>query len=339
MGFIVYIRFFVGAKDTFPFKQFESLPDHLLEHEKRKIVREWYTEPANREMICHKRREVTELKAEWAAAHLARPGMNRDLPYDPPPEKFSETEDVYPDFSDVAVIEGWGGSEITERLPVARFASRGDAEAAQAALSVTMATALSRKNETDGITPCLTVVSETTLGPGLAAAESIRIESWSAPRDTATFAEVLVISCLADIQNTLKRIADEGPEPDARGRMTVAQANRKATMLVGELGRAFFDLSEREQAKKIGCHVKTWKLTEVYNEAKRTGRLQKPRKKGIGSPKVVSFTNRLEDTYGVGEKDGIANQVSADDELERLTREQEDDLRQERKPKARRRKA
>jgi hypothetical protein len=95
--------------------------------------------------------------------------------------------------------------------------------------------------------------------------------------------------------------AEEWPrKPSAashRAWMSVEEANRKAMQLVRGLARktVFFKLSLREQARRIGCHVDTWKKTELYRTAKKEGRLRKQKPRRAGGPrKVVTLSPTIE---------------------------------------------
>lgn len=110
---------------------------------------------------------------------------------------------------------------------------------------------------------------------------------------------------------------DEARPPKAR--MSVDKANRTAMGLTDtpEKRKKFFALSERKQAKRIGCSWETWSKTACFIDAVERGWLP-PRKKAIGNmgasrPSVVSLTPALEATVGVGEPEGILQQLVADE--------------------------
>src|SRR5262245_17696163 len=51
-----------------------------------------------------------------------------------------------------------------------------------------------------------------------------------------------------------------------RGRMTTEEANKAALRVAEKVGKDFFGLPERRQAILIGCHVQTWRKTELYRK-------------------------------------------------------------------------
>jgi hypothetical protein len=111
------------------------------------------------------------------------------------------------------------------------------------------------------------------------------------------------------------------PAEKARGkppRMLVASANEKAMELAKQFGSAFFVLSEREQARRIGCSPRTWTKTPFYERAKQTGarmRAQHDRPgKGVGAPSTVSYTRELDAVTGDGERDEVLKKLAAEQE-------------------------
>jgi hypothetical protein len=119
--------------------------------------------------------------------------------------------------------------------------------------------------------------------------------------------------------------APNGSGPAGQGkaskpRMKVAQANEKGKELVRQLGKILFTkLSERNQAKRIGCSWKTWTKTELYKQYRkmkeRTNR-KSAKGKRASSPPVVSLTDKLEDAIGEGEKDSVLKKLIADQEAD-----------------------
>jgi len=104
----------------------------------------------------------------------------------------------------------------------------------------------------------------------------------------------------------------------AAERMTVAEANEKARQLARKGKKAFFDLSEREQARRIGCSWATWRKTDLYRDAKKKGRLLRQRSKprAPGSPSVVSLTKGLEAVTAEGDRDEVLQQLIAEQEAD-----------------------
>jgi hypothetical protein len=124
-----------------------------------------------------------------------------------------------------------------------------------------------------------------------------------------------------------------------RTRMTVEEANTKAMRLAKQMKRAFFQLAQREQARRIGCSWATWHKTRFFAEAQKRGdrRPRRARGKNAAGPlPVSSFTRDLEAATGEGNRDEVLNQMIAREEtegeahakqqaLERLIAEQEAD--------------
>jgi hypothetical protein len=118
------------------------------------------------------------------------------------------------------------------------------------------------------------------------------------------------------------RDADVEPTIRARSRrMTVTEANRKAMDLATKMKAEFFSLSEREQARRIGCTWKTWSRTPFYPLAKRT----KAKDNGPGSPPTVSLTDTLRAVTGDGRPDEVLHNLIAEQEADREPSPLDDD--------------
>ena len=76
------------------------------------------------------------------------------------------------------------------------------------------------------------------------------------------------------------------------------------------MGAGFFKLSERAQAKEIGCHWGTWTRTEFFKTAERMRAPRAP--KNPSSPKTVSLTHELEAVTGEGGRDEVLNRLVAE---------------------------
>lgn len=77
-------------------------------------------------------------------------------------------------------------------------------------------------------------------------------------------------------------------DPASDGRQVcVGEANKRAMRLAKELRAAFFVLSDRKIAKRIGCHVDTWKKTAFYEKSK--NRLAGRRKAKRGQRKATGL--------------------------------------------------
>jgi hypothetical protein len=107
--------------------------------------------------------------------------------------------------------------------------------------------------------------------------------------------------------------------PDATGpakgkqRMTAEEANRKGMELARQLGKAFFVLSEREQAARIGCTWRTWSKTSIYKKARQQRRKQHPAR---GAPHAVSFSSAMEAVTGEGGREETLNKLVAEQEAD-----------------------
>jgi hypothetical protein len=122
---------------------------------------------------------------------------------------------------------------------------------------------------------------------------------------------------------TPEAVAPAAVPTPGRGRMTVEDANHKAKELAKQLGKAFFALSENEQAKKIGCSWTTWSRTELYKtarEMKDRSRLRGSAGRPPASPPVVSLTDNLEDVAVQGGRNPVLDSL-AEDELATLVAE------------------
>jgi hypothetical protein len=53
------------------------------------------------------------------------------------------------------------------------------------------------------------------------------------------------------------------------GRMTPEQANEKAARLARQMGSKFFLIRKSAQAEMIGCDLRTWKKTKLFQEAEK----------------------------------------------------------------------
>jgi hypothetical protein len=131
--------------------------------------------------------------------------------------------------------------------------------------------------------------------------------------------------------------ARELPRPR---RTTVAEANHKA-MDLAKKDRRFALLSEREQAKRIGCSWATWKKTTFYEKIQMRKAQQKREagRKGLASsPPVCSLTSEMDSTIGSGDKDEVLKQLMHEQEMDAELSPLDDDLPGSRPRKVRSRK-
>ena len=104
-------------------------------------------------------------------------------------------------------------------------------------------------------------------------------------------------------QQAVSGIACESSSPGRSGNarrrpgMSVEAANSNALALARCMGSQFFSLSWTAQARKIGCHLRTWKKTPFFKEAKKRGVV---RTKGA-RPRASSLTGNLESSLHTDE--------------------------------------
>jgi hypothetical protein len=98
-------------------------------------------------------------------------------------------------------------------------------------------------------------------------------------------------------------------------RMTVKEANDRATKLAQKWRKAFFAMSERQQANEIGCSWSTWKKTDFYSKAQ--AKRPQAKRSNLSSPKAISFTPALEAVEGEGSRDEVLNNLIAEQEADR----------------------
>jgi hypothetical protein len=99
------------------------------------------------------------------------------------------------------------------------------------------------------------------------------------------------------------------------GGMTVEQANQKAQVVAHKLRKAFFALSERQQAEMIGCHWKTWAKTPSYSTLKEKGLVSTEKKPS--PPKTESLTSGREAVIGEGDRDEVLKNLIAELEADK----------------------
>lgn len=104
-------------------------------------------------------------------------------------------------------------------------------------------------------------------------------------------------------------------ESEQTRRMTAEEANAKAMKLAHKMRTGFFALSERQQAKLIGCSWKTWRKTEFYPKAQAERPAGKRSK--TSSPKAESLTAGREAVTGEGDKDEVLQQLIAEQEADK----------------------
>jgi hypothetical protein len=119
-----------------------------------------------------------------------------------------------------------------------------------------------------------------------------------------------------EVQPVVTEITPKGRQ---FSRMTVAEANEEAMRLAKVQGKSFLFLSERQQAKQIGCSWETWTKTDFYKKAKeKKASIAARITKGgsSGSARVVGLTTNLETTIGKGDKDEVLKQLISESQTE-----------------------
>lgn len=109
------------------------------------------------------------------------------------------------------------------------------------------------------------------------------------------------------------------PAMPSRSRISVGEANIKASRLMRDKGRRFTRLSETKQADLIGCSWQTWSRTKLYRKLhpeKAKQNEQQMAGRGASSPNVESLTINREATLGEGQRNEVLNQLIADQEAE-----------------------
>jgi hypothetical protein len=146
-GYLVFVRFFLGYSESFPFERFLHVDDADIDGAVEALRREWWSDPANAARLRASRRELESRVREWNESGLARPGrsMGWGLPgraarpedADPAPDEARE-----PSFVEVAAEAGWGHPTalgdwrygISHRYPLRRYPTEEAARDAVAAL-------------------------------------------------------------------------------------------------------------------------------------------------------------------------------------------------------------
>jgi hypothetical protein len=148
LGHIVFVRFFLGYSEPFPFERFVHLNDNEIKGALEALRKEWLSEPANVRRLEASRLELEERQRTWSQSFLARPGRQSVVPGGlPSGVKVQPSQRGEPSFDEIASLAGWrllqmscGDSDhgITHRYPVAEFSTKEDADAAAEALRDTV---------------------------------------------------------------------------------------------------------------------------------------------------------------------------------------------------------
>lgn len=238
-GYVVFVRFFPGYTESFPFQRFANLNDDDIKGAVDALRKEWWKDPANRRQVQVSRKETEERVREWNQAALARPGVNRSLPWQEAPEGAGAPalRTGTPSLEEVAVVAGWGtpmASEdlpygISRRYPVALFKAKEDADAAAAALQERVAElaratwAQQTWSAEDGwlalANPRFGVVEEAQLSRATLATARERIQRVHGPAgEHQTLDEALLRFYLPKIGATLEQVRDAASAADGLGK-------------------------------------------------------------------------------------------------------------------------
>jgi hypothetical protein len=161
-----------------------------------------------------------------------------------------------------------------------------------------------------------------------AAPNYARFRSREAARDWFLAVDLPLPDELADLRPEKgSRLHRPTPDQaDLRPRMKVKEANEEAMKVAKQMGKAFFFLSERAQARRIGCHWKTWTRTPFFKKAKlKRARLlgQSSQGHAAGSPSTITLTSDLQAVTGEGERGEVMEQsIAREEALNRLIADQ-----------------
>jgi hypothetical protein len=109
------------------------------------------------------------------------------------------------------------------------------------------------------------------------------------------------------------------PKPAKRSHMSVDEASTAAMRLASKDGVGFLQMSDSAQAKRIGCHLKTWRRTQFYKTVlkRRAGMSQRAGKPPqSGARPAVSLTSKLEASVHDGERDEMLKKLVAEQEAD-----------------------
>jgi hypothetical protein len=201
-GYFVFVRFFLGYSETFPFERFIKLHDNDIADAVETLRKEWWSKPANRKQVEESRKALRKRQEEWSEGCLAVP-----LGSHPKPLDSNAGVEVYqvpsgtPDFEELAREAEWkttsfqaGCSGISRRYPVAFLGKKALADNLAGALQLRvaeLADAAYLKNHWDDETswlaqanPRFSVVPEEKLSGSEVTATKERIQRINDPAGT-----------------------------------------------------------------------------------------------------------------------------------------------------------
>jgi hypothetical protein len=156
-GHIVFVRFFPGYSDSFPYDRFLGIKGEQIAETVAALCDEWWKNPTNRTRLREARSgqtpeelELRKRQKQWSKAGLARAGRTLGLPKTGSSalEAEAATRKGKPTLAEIAEVEGWSEPstfqafpphQISNRFPLARFESAEHAEMVSDALQVRVA--------------------------------------------------------------------------------------------------------------------------------------------------------------------------------------------------------
>ena len=180
-GYFVFVRFFLGYSETFPFQRFVNLQDDEIADAVEILRKEWWSKLANRKQLQESRQALRKRQEEWPKGGLAIPMGSHPKTLDSNAGvEVWEVPSGASDFEELAIEAGWKSTSfqagcfgISRRYPVAFLGKKALAEKLAGALQLRvaeLAEAAYLKNQWDDETswlaqanPHFTVVPEETL--------------------------------------------------------------------------------------------------------------------------------------------------------------------------------
>src|SRR5262249_23516963 len=154
-GHVVFVRFFLGYSDAFPFDRFLHLPDRHLDDAVEAFRKEWWTQDEKRvayeKWYADFRQHTLDRLKQWQSQITTRP-TTQPTPTTPtrpptgPPRNLDEIlggpTEAGPTFQQIVLFEKWGTDQrlpnsrhgISNSFPLAWFDAKEHATAATEAL-------------------------------------------------------------------------------------------------------------------------------------------------------------------------------------------------------------
>lgn len=273
----VFVRFFFGYSDSFPYERFVHLKDDDCAGAIEALGEEWWSKQRRERFELSgdflrgitRRYPVarfdTKRRADDAAAALqARVSELARSAYAKPhwnDEDFFLTV-ANPRFIVVADTELTGSELATTREKVQRITKpAGEHQSSEEGLTrfylPKISGTLEQFRDAESATSDIGKSQPTT---GAAARESLVLQPAQGAPDA--MARPATASTTAPAQE----IANLAIRANRRKRMTIAQADAEANRLHSKDRKEFIGLSHRKQAKRIGCSFATWMKTDLFKE-------------------------------------------------------------------------